>query len=127
MGFWVFMLVMDLMIPFMMIIFGKYFLKNAPKEINAVFGYRTAMSMKNNATWEFAHKYCGKLWYRWGLAMLPISVAAMLPVAGKSAGITGSVGGIICVIQTVFLVGSVFPTEKALKDNFDRDGKRRRI
>lgn len=127
MGFWVFMLVMDLMIPFMMIIFGKYFLKNAPKEINAVFGYRTAMSMKNNATWEFAHKYCGKLWYRWGLAMLPISVAAMLPVVGKSAGITGSVGGIICVIQTVFLVGSVFPTEKALKDNFDRDGKRRRI
>lgn len=127
MGFWVFMLVMDLMIPFMMIIFGKYFLKNAPKEINAVFGYRTAMSMKNNATWEFAHKYCGKLWYRWGLAMLPISVAAMLPVAGKSAGITGSVGGIICVIQTVFLVGSVFPTEKALKDNFDGDGKRRRI
>lgn len=46
MGFWIFMLVMDLLIPFTMVGFGKYFIKNAPKEINKVFGYRTPMSMK---------------------------------------------------------------------------------
>lgn len=63
MGFWLFMLIMNLLIPFSMIGFGRYFLKNAPKEINAIFGYRTTMSMKNNDTWEFAHKYCGKIWY----------------------------------------------------------------
>ena len=48
MRFWTFMLLMDLLIPFTMIGFGKYFIKSAPKEINAVFGYRTSMSMKNN-------------------------------------------------------------------------------
>ena len=38
-------------------------MKKAPKEINSVFGYRTSMSMKNKDTWEFAHKYCGKVKY----------------------------------------------------------------
>ena len=50
MGFWIFMLIMDLLIPVTMIGFGSYFMKNAPKEINAVFGYRTSMSMKNKDT-----------------------------------------------------------------------------
>jgi len=31
MGFWIFMLIMDLLLP--------YFMKKAPKEINSVFGY----------------------------------------------------------------------------------------
>ena len=63
MGFWIFMLIMDMLLPVTMIYFGKQFMKNAPKEINATFGYRTTMSMKNKDTWEFAHKYCGKIWY----------------------------------------------------------------
>ena len=52
MGFWIFMLIMDLLLPFTMIGFGRYFMKKAPKEINSVFGYRTSMSMKNKDTWE---------------------------------------------------------------------------
>ena len=46
MGFWIFVLIMDLLIPCVMIGFGKYFMKKAPNEINAMFGYRTSMSMK---------------------------------------------------------------------------------
>ena len=34
MGFWIFMLIMDLLIPFTMIGFGKMFLKKAPDQIN---------------------------------------------------------------------------------------------
>ena len=63
MEFWIFMLIMDLLLPFTMIGFGRYFMKKAPNEINSVFGYRTSMSMKNKDTWEFDHKYCGKVWY----------------------------------------------------------------
>ena len=43
MGFWIFMLIMDLLIPFTMIGFGKMFLKKAPDQINYVFGYRTSI------------------------------------------------------------------------------------
>ena len=50
MGFWIYMLVMDLLIPLTMIIWGNYFMKKAPAQINSVFGYRTPMSMKNQDT-----------------------------------------------------------------------------
>ena len=78
MGFWIFMLICVLLIPFTMIGFGRYFIKKAPKEINYAFGYRTSMSMKNKETWIFAHTYCGRLWLISGLIMLPLSVAPML-------------------------------------------------
>ena len=125
MGFWIFMLVMILLIPITMIGFGKLFLKQAPGEINAVFGYRTTMSMKNKDTWEFAHNYCGKLWYRCGLFLLPLSVIPLLFVIGKNEDIVGTIGGIVCMVQLVALLAPIFPTEAALKKNFDKDGNRR--
>ena len=115
MGFWIFMLIMDLLLPFTMIGFGRYFMKKAPKEINSVFGYRTSMSMKNKDTWEFAHKYCGKVWYVCGMVMLPITVIFMLLVIGKNEDCVGSIGGIICGVQLIPLIGSILPTEIALK------------
>ena len=117
MGFWIFMLIMDLLLPFTMIGFGRYFMKKAPKEINSVFGYRTSMSMKNKDTWEFAHKYCGKVWYVCGMVMLPITVIFMLLVIGKNEDCVGSIGGIICGVQLIPLIGSILPTEIALKKN----------
>ena len=74
MGFWIFVLIMVLLIPSVMIGFGRYFMKKAPNEINAMFGYRTSMSMKNKETWDFAHQYCGKIWYICGLITLPITI-----------------------------------------------------
>ncbi|MFR8228887.1 MAG: SdpI family protein [Anaeromassilibacillus sp.] len=125
MGFWIYMLIMDLLLPFTMIGFGRHFMKNAPKTINGVFGYRTSMSMKNKETWEFAHKYCGKIWYICGLSALPITVIFMLLVIGKNVETVGTVGGIIMGIQLVPLIDSIFPTEIALRKNFDKNGKRR--
>jgi len=125
MGFWIFMLIMDLLIPFTMIGFGCFFLKKAPKNINALFGYRTTMSMKNKDTWEFAHKYCGKLWYVWGMILLFLTVIPMLWVIGKSEDMIGTIGGILCGMQMIPLIGCIFPTEHALKRNFDANGNRR--
>ena len=125
MGFWIFMLIMDLLIPFTMIGFGYIFLKKAPKNINTLFGYRTTMSMKNKDTWEFAHKYCGKLWYVWGMILLFLTVIPMLWVLGKSEDMIGTIGGILCGIQMIPLIGCIFPTEHALKRHFDANGNRR--
>ena len=125
MGFWLFMLIMDLLIPFTMIGFGYFFLKKAPKNINTLFGYRTTMSMKNKDTWEFAHKYCGKLWYVWGMILLFLTVIPMLWVLGKSEDMIGTIGGILCGIQMIPLIGCIFPTEHALKRHFDANGNRR--
>lgn len=126
MGFWIFMMISDLLIPITMVGLGKYFIKHAPKEINGVFGYRTSMSMKNKDTWEFAHHYCGKLWLTIGWIMLVISAIGMLFVIGRDEDIVGTFGGILCGIQIVFLIGSIFPTERALKKNFDERGNRKK-
>jgi len=125
MFFWIFMLVMDLLIPFTMLGFGWYFLKRPPKEINSIFGYRTSMSMKNRDTWMFAHHYCGKLWYVCGLILLPLSVIPMLLVFGAAEDTVEAVGGIVCGLQMIFMIGSIIPTEAALRRTFDRNGRRR--
>lgn len=125
MGFWFFMMISDLLIPITMIGFGKSFMKKAPKEINAAYGYRTSMSMKNKDTWEFAHQTCGKLWYISGLILLPISIIPMVTVIGQSEDTVGALGGIICMIQMIPLIGSILPTEIALRRTFDHHGYRR--
>jgi uncharacterized membrane protein len=126
MGFWIYMMTMDLLIPITMIGLGKYFVKTAPKEINYFFGYRTSMSMKNKETWVFAHHYLGRLWLTIGGIILIPSFISMLFVVKRSISVIGTFGGIVCGIQLVFLIGSIFPTEIALKNNFDKDGNRKK-
>lgn len=83
------------------------------------------MSVKNRDTWEFAHKYCGKIWYVSGIVLLPLSIVSMFFVLGKNEDTTGTFGLIICIIQLIPLVGAVFPAERALKKTFDKNGDRR--
>lgn len=126
MGFWIFMFICDLLIPVTMIVFGKYFIRSAPKEINSLFGYRTTMSMKNKGTWNFAHNYCGNLWWKCGLCVLIATIIGMIFVIEKAENIVGITGGVICGVQLVFLIGSIVPTEVALKKKFDENGVRRK-
>ena len=125
MGFWIFMLAMNLLFPLIMIVMGRYFMKKSPKEINYIFGYRTNMSMKNKDTWDFAHKYFGKRWFRLGWLLIPISVIPMLFVIGKGEDIIGTVGMVVMVIELILLIAPIFPTERALKKIFDKDGNKR--
>ena len=125
MGFWIFMLAMNLLFPLIMIVMGRYFMKKSPKEINYIFGYRTNMCMKNKDTWNFAHKYFGKRWFRLGWLLIPISVIPMLFVIGKGEDIIGTVGMVVMVIDLILLIAPIFPTERALKKIFDKDGNKR--
>lgn len=120
------MLATSLLIPAVMIGFGSYSVKRAPKKINMWSGYRTSMSMKNKETWEFAHHYNGRIWRAVGWVMLVPTVAAMALVLGKITDTVGIFGGIVVVIQTVVLICSIIPTEIALRKNFDKNGRRRK-
>lgn len=125
MGFWLFMLATNLLIPVIMIGIGWYFLKKPPKKINPLFGYRTTRSMKNAETWAFAHQTCGKIWVRWGWAVLVVSVIPMLAVLGKDEDTIGWVSTVICLLQLIPLLCSIVPVERALKKTFDESGNRR--
>lgn len=125
MWFWIFMFICNLIIPLLMILFGRVMLKHPPENINGIFGYRTSMSMKNMDTWKFAHKVCGTLWWKTGWIMLLLSIAVQLPFFQSGDQVIGIVGGILCAVQCVILILSILPVEKALKENFHRDGTRK--
>ncbi len=125
MGFWFFMLIMDLLLPIIMIIIGKSFLKASPKDINYIYGYRTSMSMKNRDTWEFAHKLCGKIWFWAGVILLPVSIVPLIFVVEKSTEIIGTVGAAVTVLDLIVIVLSIIPVEVTLKKTFDESGNRK--
>lgn len=125
MGSWILMLLSSLIIPFVMIVFGGYFSKKAPKDINYIFGYRTSRSMKNKDTWEFAHKYCGKLWVYYGIALAVIVIIVMLIFIGKSKDEIGDIVTFICLFQLIPLITTIIQTELALKKNFDENGNKK--
>ena len=122
---WIFMLVCNLLIPATMIGFGRMFTKNPPREINSGFGYRTSRSMKNQETWDFAHEYCGRLWNKVGWALVPLAVlgqALTLLCPDIESMCLWSL--VPTTAETVVMAAVYFPVERALKRNFDRDGKR---
>lgn len=125
MGFRIFMLIVVLLIPLIMLLFGWLFFRRTPKKINYVFGYRTKRSMRNKETWKFANQYFGKVWYLCGLLSAPLSVIAMAIVFEKGTETMSTVGFIITMIQTIPFVGAMISTEIALKKNFDENGRRK--
>lgn len=127
-----------LLIPATMLLFGWLWKKKPPKDVNALYGYRTSMSMKNQETWDFAHQKFGTLWRRTG-ACLALFTLAGFPIGGlllthgnfstlfepQAAGAIGWLLLALVGVQLVVLVASIFPVERALKQNFDKDGQRR--
>ena len=103
-----------------MIGFGFLFQKRPPKNINGLYGYRTAMSMKNQATWTFAHHYAGKIWFYSGIASLSLSLVVLFLFCRTSCFET--VSTILMFAQLILLVGVILPTERALRRNFDSLG-----
>lgn len=91
---WLIMLGIDILIPLLMMVFGWLLEYKTPIK-NAIYGYRTSMSMKNNDTWKFANRYCGKLWIRCGLILLPISITPMLLVIKEGNNTVGIMATII--------------------------------
>jgi len=131
--FWAFMLIADLLVPLTMIFFGACFEKNAPKEVSAAFGYRTTMSMKNRDTWQFAHKYIGRLWKICGWLVLLISAVVMFFSYGKDIIAVSKIGGIVCIMQIVIMICTMKNqkppfeiTNKITKDDGDHESVRRK-
>ena len=120
-----FWLLCDLFIPFIMIVVGRMTSKHCPKNINSLIGYRTTRSIKNMDTWKFAHNYCGKLWWKIGWVMVIPSALIHIPLYHSDKNTIGFAGLILAAIQSIIMIASFYPTERALKEYFHDDGTRR--
>ena len=123
--FWFFMLLMVLLVPVTMMVFGCVFYYKPPKKINSIYGYRTKRSMKNSQTWEVAHKHCGWLWMRFGSVIAPVSLTCMYVLRGKDIDTIGIWGGILVMMQCLVLVLTIPLTERAIRKNFDEYGMKK--
>lgn len=122
MFYWWFMFVSVMLIPAILFLFGKFFSKDVPMGINAFCGYRTKRSMKNEATWVFANRYCGTLSAKLAVLSAVITIRAMVLVYNSDESAVTTAALISAAIQIVLLIISVILTEKALKSTFDQEG-----
>lgn len=123
--FWCFMLVMVLLIPGCMTLLGRSFVKNPPGEINSGYGYRTARSMRNRETWEFAQRYSGRFWVQVGRPMLAVSLVWMTLLLGREIGTVANFGLLLTALQILPFLAVIPATERALKREFDDFGRKR--
>ena len=122
---WTSMLAVNLLIPAVMIGFGRMMEKKPPQKVNGFYGYRTSRSMKNQDTWDFAQRYMGKVWWKWGWIMLPpvvlVQALTLLCPDTESMSIWALV---LMAAELAVLMAAISPVEQALKQNFDKDGNR---
>lgn len=124
MGFFIFLFVCNMLVPLIMLIVGISFSNHPPGTINGIYGYRTTRSMKSQEAWIFANTYFGVVWKKTGAVMcvltaVPSGLSWWLGEKGQVV-----VSGVLVTLQCVVLILSIIPVEKALKENFDKSGKK---
>lgn len=125
MGIWFMMLGFNMLIPAIMLVTGKLMERKTPKKINWLIGYRTDMSMKNEDTWTFAQQVAGAFSWKWGWVTLVVSAVSMLLLLGKSIELVSSASCTLMFLQLIPVLAVIPHTERALRKNFDKDGKRK--
>lgn len=84
-----------------------------PKKINALYGYRTPRSMKNQSTWDFAQKYANQQ------LLISCIFFFMGALAGCFIPVSSSAGVFLGLFYMLLVFGwVVYKTETALKTKF---------
>lgn len=119
------LIVCNLLLPALLIVAGALMKKRPPKKITALYGYHTEHSMKNEDTWQFANKYSGRL--IWRIGWIALAVAATLSIAlwHFGRGAMSVINLLLTTAQCAALIAVIPMTERALKDVFDDEGRRK--
>lgn len=117
------MIIYTLIMCLTMVICGLLFVKRPPKEINTSIGYRTIISSKNIDTWNFAHKYAGKVWIISGIITAFIAcICFMIP---KDIIEYEKLMIILEIFELVMLFLVIPITEIKLRKVFNKNGVRK--
>lgn len=81
--------------------------------------------MQNMETWNFANRYCGRLWWKLGWILLVPTILVQIPFDRSDINAIGILGGGIVSVQLVVMLLTIIPTEQALKKTFYEDGTHR--
>ena len=118
------LVIVGMLLPILMIVFGSLLSKNIPEYMNSSLGYRTKRSTISKDTWDFANKTAAMYWIISGKYCLPVFIllSIFLSVFIHHNKIDDSyliyfIIGLILFQLIPFL--SVIPyTEKRLRDRY---------
>ena len=92
---------------------GVIMRKYPPKQINYLYGYRTAQSMMSQERWEFAQQYAASVFLKWGALLSLIALLGLVLKIGEAIGLA-----IGLLIGIAFVAIPWMLTERALKERF---------
>ena len=107
-----------LLIGPLMILISYIFAKYPPKKINDFYGYRTQRSMRNQDCWDFANRHSIRLMWKISLLTCVVQAIGVILLDEGVALLTAT------IVLVTTLIYSVYLTEKALKNTFDKEGNR---
>ena len=117
---WILSFLSAQVIPVTVLAAGYYYKNRVPKTMKT--GYRTARSTRSRESWVFAHRMLGRLWRPRGWVLLTVSFFGMFAVLIINKDALEKATSVLAIAQTVVMVGSLIPVERALKQNFDENG-----
>jgi uncharacterized membrane protein len=106
----------SLLLPVIITVMGLLMRFRPPKNINLLYGYRTARSMASPEAWAAAHYIAGRIWLGIGPALAAVTVTAnlALPLEPEVLLMVLMALGLTCIIAPIPYV------EKRLKEKFGK-------
>lgn len=92
-----------------------------PRSRNAVFGYRTALSMQSDEAWKYAQAYFDQVswWVGWTSLAVSVCVGAFLVWKMRRKWYFHLLMFALCLVQCAGTIAfSILPVENALKERF---------
>lgn len=102
------MILVGTVLPMLLTVLGTCLYEKASNKKNETFGYKMGFALKNETTWKYAQKSCGKSLLKYALVVLIIN--ALIAMTGNVL--------LLAYLQILFAVGTVIPT---FKTEFDLD------
>jgi len=113
--------------PLIAICLGFAWRNSGPSGINNVWGYRTKLSMASQDTWNFAHKYFGKIMRLYGIIMLLLTLIYLPFFMKNNTNNMSNLLILVLCIQFVLFIICFIRTEHILQVKFIKDGKLKSI
>jgi uncharacterized membrane protein len=109
-------LCLALPLPLLFAFLGALILNHPPRVINDVFGYRTALSKKNQRNWDYAQILGGKTLLISGISATVLALLLFFISVTDDGYLTVIVSVVVSIV--VLIVGVI--VDEILLDRFDR-------
>ncbi|MBE5781329.1 MAG: SdpI family protein [Clostridiales bacterium] len=121
-----FQLFLMLLIPLCLSLFGLKWKNNPPKVMGSAIGYRSRRSLYSPQSWEYAHRFMGRIWSVEGPLVTIVSLALYLYLNSAMPDKIMNIMTIIMLIQPALFFIPIIFVEQALEQKFPGSGKKRK-